>query len=923
MTPVTPQDTDASPTLPPPVPHEHPRPYLVHTLNNATRLLILNAPSGTGKTTLLAQWARQWHAGTPLWLTLRHDHQDPTVFIHDLLSTTRHAALPHVDHLPPNANRHELWLAWLHDLSTLTQPLALILDQAEHLTPPSAELLQQALHTLPPHHRLLLAHPPTTTLPLDTAERTVLTAHNLQHNPLPDEPDLHHRLTVLPHTWRDALTDLSVLDTWTDDSAAALGLTLPFTWADLLHTDLPLTPIDRGVTPHDTLLRQLHPPSPHPTPQRATLHARAGAWAERRGQPYTAITHYLDARQPDHAARVAGGLSELWERHADWLLCRTTLERIGEPHLTPAQRALLALALTETADPERGEALAHRVNSETPSTTAYLALALQAYRRGDRDVFGAHITAGEHAAQRQQDLVQMGRMRAIWYQLGHDLERATEEAHTAVRRAQAISETSLHLSALGVLSFLLLRQGRTDEALSIDEQILDASRALGYLHRLMPTIERLTKLYLDRGRIHDAERMLTPYTELYRRQYPLGLPVILGALAEVQLARHDPGAATAYLREAYRLASDLKDPQDILKHGSALIVVLTLQHGAAHLDEARAVLAASEITSDVTVNQRLIATAQAYILAAQGDWAHALSTAEHAQAHLNAQGEAPDYLLTLVEARAALALGQLTPTHLQRLQDAAVPYPSDQHYLRINPEWHRLLQGAQTGTLHPAAPPAARPTLHAVTLGAVQLTFGDQPLALPSTPTVELLLALLVRGHARQDDLALDVWPGRDIKRARASAQVARSTINAASGIPLILTEGRGRPNPKWRLNPDVDVQLDLQELLQTRDPHRVRKLYRGAFLVGHDAPWVTPIREAINAHLREVYSATMHVSSPAEALRWACELAVITQSADDFEAVRNLARVHGHQDLMLQAEQALLVLAQGETVTLRHIWGP
>lgn len=932
MTQVMSKGTRTGTTIPTPVPHEQARPQLVHDLNTGPRLMILSAPSGTGKTTLLAQWARQW-SGTPLWITLRQDHQDPTVLIQHLIDTTRHAGLtlPRVTRLTPTANRQEQWLAWLDDLNDVPEPLAIILDQGEHLDPPSAELVSQILHHLHACHRLLIAQLPTS-VPLDTLPATVLTEEHLQEEPLQHHQPLSERLAALPPTWRTTLVNLSVLDSWTDDSAAALHLTLPFTWAALLSTDLPLTPVERGVAPHHTLLQHLQTLVDEASTARLLLHARAAEWAERRGQPYTAITHHLHAGHPEQAAWVAAGLLDVWERHSDWVLCRNTLERIGEAHLNPAQRALLALALTETADPERGEALAHQVNAEEPSATAYLALALQAFRRGDRETFGQHIAAGERAANRQQELVQMGRLRAIWYQLGHDLESASQEARKAVRRAQAISETSLHLSALDVLSFVLTRQGRTDEALIIYEQILEAGLALGYLHRMMSTIDRLTKLYLDRGRVTDAERMLTPYLEIYQHRYPQGLPTVLGSLADVHIARQEPAAALARLREAFRLDTHLKNAQGALKHGSALIVLLTLHEGRAGLEEAHEVMASARFESDLSVNRRLVATAEAYLLAAQEDWARALAVADRAQDEEYAQEGTYDYLLALVQARAALALGQPTPSHLERMAQASVQYPSDQHFLDLNPHWRDLLQRAGTAAgwqggaaeeCRPEQPLSPRTALQVTTLGSVQLSFADEPLQLPSVPTTELLIALLLHGSARQDDLAQDVWPHRDIKRARSSAQVARSTINAATGIPLILTEGRGRTNPLWTLNPEVGVQLDVQTLLTTTDPQRVRELHGGAFLTGHDAAWVLQVREDINAHLRRVYQTAIHSSPSGQALRWACELAVITQAADDFEAVRTLAQTQGHPDLALQAERALRVLAQGETVTLRHVWAP
>jgi LuxR family maltose regulon positive regulatory protein len=73
------QSAAEAPWAPPPIPGLVTRPDLVRRLATASegsRLVVVSAPAGYGKTTLLAEWARA--AGAPAaWLTLRHEHRSP------------------------------------------------------------------------------------------------------------------------------------------------------------------------------------------------------------------------------------------------------------------------------------------------------------------------------------------------------------------------------------------------------------------------------------------------------------------------------------------------------------------------------------------------------------------------------------------------------------------------------------------------------------------------------------------------------------------------------------------------------------------------------------------------------------------------------------------------------------------------------
>lgn len=164
-------------TLPPQQPNLVARPHLVARLNEGLRpgcrLVLISAPAGFGKTTLVASWLRQ--AGCPVaWLSLDEDDNDPVRFLAYLV-----AALQTVDpaigqgvagalqSLQPPAVE-ALLAALVNQMAAAANateaPTLLVLDDAHLLTAPSIHrMLDFLLIHLPAHLRMVMvtrADPP-------------------------------------------------------------------------------------------------------------------------------------------------------------------------------------------------------------------------------------------------------------------------------------------------------------------------------------------------------------------------------------------------------------------------------------------------------------------------------------------------------------------------------------------------------------------------------------------------------------------------------------------------------------------------------------------------------------------------------------------------------------------------------------------
>lgn len=139
-------------------------------------LILVSAPAGFGKTSLLAEWVTQ--AGLPVgWLSLDGGDNDPNRFLryviaalNNVLSITEaapcanaQAMLQSVQPLPIQT----ILVALINDLTDIPSPFALVLDDYQFITSPAIhEALTFILEHLPPHVHLILSSRVDPSLPL-------------------------------------------------------------------------------------------------------------------------------------------------------------------------------------------------------------------------------------------------------------------------------------------------------------------------------------------------------------------------------------------------------------------------------------------------------------------------------------------------------------------------------------------------------------------------------------------------------------------------------------------------------------------------------------------------------------------------------------------------------------------------------------
>lgn len=151
--------------VPLPSSHTLPRPELLATLaNTEARLVLVSAPAGFGKTTLLASWCHELVAAgvAVAWLTLETGDNEPTRFLAYLRAALAAAigawpeadpgAEPHGDNVEPALT------ALLNALAAHAGPIVLVLDDLQRIQAPAVyATIAFLLEHLPPQARLALA----------------------------------------------------------------------------------------------------------------------------------------------------------------------------------------------------------------------------------------------------------------------------------------------------------------------------------------------------------------------------------------------------------------------------------------------------------------------------------------------------------------------------------------------------------------------------------------------------------------------------------------------------------------------------------------------------------------------------------------------------------------------------------------------
>ncbi|GMA17768.1 AAA family ATPase [Deinococcus metallilatus] len=966
------------------------------------KVVLLVAPSGYGKTTALAQWARQQTLPV-IWLRLNEEDRDPKTLFTDLaqasaLARVRMETWDRVSLL--DLSREQLIAALATDLNAHDTDLTFILDGGEHLGSDAARALTNLLTELGKGHRVLIAQheaSPFNAAPfVARGEGLLISANNLAFTPedtraaarqfgaqdqastavqqqyqgwpagvmlalhtqqssmpVPATALVQEVVNTLPPEVRQVLPYLAVLSTWSAEEARSLSIPLPVGWLDaVLRAGLPLTPLGEGkFAPHDVVRELLTRQLKQDLDLWRVLHFKVGQQAEAQGQPYSAVRHYVQAGREDLAMRLAEELVPRWYRAADWLLAREALEPIPNVQLTAPLRSILALALLETGETERGRELAQEQLRSLPTPTAHLTLSLDSYRTGDLPAMIQHIEAGLALATEQRDVIQLLRFKAAYLQGVSRIDEGLAVADEAVQRAEAMGDASLKIATLSIRAYILEQKQERELALRDHERAYQAGQQLGLTNRLMPVVDRMALLYVGKDRITEAVQLLESFLIACERNYPIGVPTTQRRLAQVRHAQGKTDDGVVIARQAFEELLRQENPNtasDALVYFFYTEVLRGQKLEATLAFDRIRVLLGEEKSKLSTISWIRNREANAYLSYVDGRLDDALNYLDEAITENLKVYNVRNVLSELLKAEIRRREGRLTRSDADAVLEALQKRPEDVAEVRmVHPHFEPLLrefvkQGWSTSVfrsllercLMTAESAAPQVHLELTTLGRVKAAVNDQEIRLGHVSAVEALVYRVLHPTARQDQLADEVWGGADLKRARQSGHTARSTLNASFreavkslGIPIatdLILPSQGRRNPEWVLNTAVQITCDALTIVESRDPKEVLRLYGGPFLPDSASEWAGHYREVIHKHVVQVlHEGAAHVEphDPQTALAWLVKAADLAQTPEAFERVVRLSRQMGESALTRAAEQAIHSLKAGEVAILSRLY--
>ncbi len=875
------------------------------------QVIALIAPSGYGKTTLLAQYARN-SPRRALWLTLGESDSDVDFFVASLCRAWESLLTP-AQPCPEVGEAPERFVQRLvTTLAGADWGVDFFLDRTEMLGPNAGRLLASLLQQLPTGHRVLLSGYGVEGVPLarlvaagrakilDQSQLAfsgdecgmLLGARGYAGDPqqvfgslegwpagvalaasgaaLSLEPrDLVLEiLATLSDTLQRRLPAASVLPVWSEAEVDGV-LGLPPGWLDeVRRAGLPLTPLGQGVyRPHQLLLTTLDGLLRRGAERFQEVHRwRAGVCAAG-GDPLAALRHATKAGDWERAVQLAGEeVSRLYAR-SEFALIHALLRDLPGETLSDKLREYRAVALIETGEVRRGEADLEALHQAgLTGAVGYTALALLAVRRGQ---FGRQLQLAEQGMARfpagETFSLRLQRASALT-----SLDRVAEgldACEALVREARERGARLEEARALVMLQYVhqVLGQWEAREACIRAAHVLFG--ALNQTARDIQLLDLLAEIDVMAGRHREAHAQLDRAFRAAEVEQPVILPQLRMTRALVYTAQNEFERADAELslalEEARELHVEMLSP---LVHLMRLDLLLGLRRDEKAGDALRAGLAGGSPTTE------------AHAAFYQGRWAFLAEKYAEAGRHFTRvvarypdrfrQVRALAYLCELARLEGRLERSQLEDLagQLGGLDVASVLALDRAPLQEIARESARLVPGHPLAALMDSAGPAAdasqptpgvKPVLDIRALGPLEVRLGGREVRMPLQKSGEILVWLALHGEGQLAQLLDALWDGsRDPKHHeyfRVAVRRLRARLTAGANLPFDPVPYDGR---RYCLSPELDVRLDagqVRDEVARGDLNALRRAlagYGGDFLPAAESGWAEHTREHLKGDL-------------------------------------------------------------------------
>ena len=927
--------------IPQVIPFELSRIHLLTQIetHNHLKLIALIAPSGYGKTTLLAQYARA-QPGRTVWLTLGEEHADPTYFAEQLRSVLGLSA-----DTPPTGQD----LA--HKLNLHFENTTLILDEADHLGKDAAKILDTFIRALGEGHMVCLAAHSEVQLKLSRlaaqGQAFILTTPDLafqdkeSHAYLlargKDDPGgkLHQLvegwpvglsliassgsahlnaqdyildiLDELPREISRTLPELAVLDVWFEGSPGELGLQLPEDWLQHLRKQgLPMTPLGGGQYRLHSLLRHTLLEQLRNRPQvLKERHLQVARMAEKSGQHLKAIHNHLQAEAFREACRIAETVIPRYDVQGFELLVKHTLEAFPFPELSEELQLILIENWLATGDVARAEhhlaALEGSRHVRYPFTRLHLLM-----RKGQLcDV----QTQASDAARTSTGLWNL-KYRRVEAQaellLGH-----TEAALTLIQQALSDARMQQELTEVAGLLYLqsscLLTLQRWTQAEHCLKETRELCKKLQMTPRLLHVENTLAGLHLLCGQVEAALTLLQDAIPLARTTDAVMLDYLLATQGDVHLTMQDPFRARDRYQEALKEAEARGRIQLYYQLKLNLFEVHHLlgetQQALHHLQEVQTATHHTLVQGQLHFTQSLACTIPQ----------DALQELQQALQHP---------LTPLLKARVKLHLHH-HQKHLGLTPD--LDFPSILGSLPSPLPLQRDLDRFQPQQTPTEPKRCCTPTVHLTTLGTLKITCQDTGLKFQYTKSAEILTWLVLNGASTRDQIINALWDGsndpKHINYFKVAMRALRTAFtDAGLGLNPVPFE-----NNMYYIHPDLDVHMDVLTLLRHARAGQLQELSRALpdkpldFLSGVHSEWVLDMRDSLTQDLIQyTLKACQKADGNAQVLQVLEKLPQLSPLQEEvYLQVMDLLEGQGHPQAATQVYQRYAHMLQKEFGTL------
>ncbi|MPY68293.1 hypothetical protein F8S09_16680 [Deinococcus sp. SDU3-2] len=852
-------------------------------------LVAVIAPSGYGKTVLLAQDARRRPHPTA-WLTLDADAADFADFVHSVALALQ-SALPEL-HLPagmPDVPLRPVDLA--EALNAADQNVSLVLDNADILSEDSGRWLTLLVEHLREGHQVLVSSYGVLAAPLarlsaaglcaivstdhlrfnvdeareataadeETAQQLVTElagwpiAIALHRNGAAQvvgvDTLLRELVSQLPPTLQAVLPDLGAFDQWDEELIRAAELSVPAGWLDeLRRSGLPIsTTADQTALPHRELLGWLRKQlSGDPAHARHTYRRVAEAY-QRAGRAVQAMRAHLRAGDQEAAEQsIQSWVYHSWQR-GELRSILSVLDQLPDIR-TPGLRSSYAYTL------------------------------VQAGRFAEADDFLASLP-DELGFQRESSRLTMSMLQGRYEQA------MTELDHAAAYQTSRAEEDYLALIRI----VLLVATGRRPEAHALARQLQREGAP-----SIPDHIERtVTVLYtMDLEAQQEYVRLATGLLTLAQASPEelarvWSLPTITASFLVQDRPEHSPLLTHPDLPDQQATPAAYRDAWQ----GRAQLLAATGQYSEAGRAYERALHHSLSRQSDLEILESLGGLAEVAFARQEPEqaraWLYQMQPSGHPEAaaltaYLTglaalADGEREEAVqaFTLSAETDIFTLHRWKALHLARALghagSVACPEPPPLSWLENSTALFTRLYvpraDTPSGNAERDGQPFASPphdhldmpqrwALRVVTYGRLAAQVNGQPVSFPFAKAAELFAYLLTHGPAGRDQLVDALWDGSGDPRhadyfrvAVRRLRLALSEVSPGLANPVPLVGGQYQLAPEYEITLDTDL-IRRACVEGTAEHLRAAWAIEGAFLPKAESAWAADYRDSLREGL-------------------------------------------------------------------------